>query len=300
MPNRIIREGILSSDRVDQLDAAAEVFYRRLMSKVDDHGLFDARASMLRASLYPLRVDRVREADIARWIATCEKAGVIALYVHEGKPFGQMLDTRWQARSEPKHPAPIWGIGAPPAPHANSCAQLQTTATLDGVVVGVVKEKEKGAQHRSRQLCAPSEAVESEGDQPTPSGLACRAIRAAGIDIPGPTADLNRLVNAGVPPEEFGAVAAELVARGKGRVPLLLSTIEGRRQDAQAKGGVAAAVPVTTDPNEEIQARGASVCVGRWASGTLGDYRERVEAAERAQQGSALASVHDLAARMKA
>jgi len=184
-------------------------------------------------------------------------------------------------------------------------------------------KKEKGAQCGPMQVCARSEAVESEGDQPTPSGLACRAIRAAGIDIPGPTADLNRLVNAGVPPEEFGAVAAptadlnrlvnagvppeefgavaaELVARGKGRVPLLLSTIEGRRQDAQAKGGVAAAVPVTTDPNEAIQARGASVCVGRWASGTLGDYRERVEAAERAQQGSALASVHDLAARMKA
>jgi len=161
-------------------------------------------------------------------------------------------------------------------------------------------KKEKGAQCGPMQVCAPSEAVESEGDQPTPAGLACRAIRAAGIDIPGPTADLNRLVNAGVPPEEFGAVAAELVARGKGRVPLLLSTIEGRRQDAQAKGGVAAAVPVTTDPNEAIQARGASVCVGRWASGTLGDYRERVEAAERAQQGSALASVHDLAARMKA
>ena len=43
MPNRIIREGILSSDRVDQLDPPAEVFYRRLMSKVDDHGLFDGR-----------------------------------------------------------------------------------------------------------------------------------------------------------------------------------------------------------------------------------------------------------------
>ena len=60
MPNRIIREGILTSDRVEQLDPPAEVFYRRLMSKVDDHGLYDARPSILRASLYPLRIDRVR------------------------------------------------------------------------------------------------------------------------------------------------------------------------------------------------------------------------------------------------
>jgi hypothetical protein len=63
MPTRLVREGIISSDRVDKLDWQAEVFYRRLLNKVDDHGLYDARPSVLRSSLYPLRVDRVREAD---------------------------------------------------------------------------------------------------------------------------------------------------------------------------------------------------------------------------------------------
>lgn len=127
VPNRIIREGILTSDRVEQLDPPAEVFYRRLMSKVDDHGLYDARPSILRSSLYPLRVDRVREADIARWIAACEKAGVIALYQHDGKPYLQMVDTRWQARSEPKFPVPT----------ADGCAQLLATGHVVGVVDGV-------------------------------------------------------------------------------------------------------------------------------------------------------------------
>jgi hypothetical protein len=106
VPSRIIREGILTSDRVDLLDAASEVFYRRLMSKVDDHGLYDARPKILRASLYPLRIERVREADISRWIAECEKAGLIALYQHDGKPYMLMVDTRWTARSEPKYPIP--------------------------------------------------------------------------------------------------------------------------------------------------------------------------------------------------
>jgi hypothetical protein len=103
------------------------VFYRRLMSKVDDHGLYDARPSILRTSLYPLRVDRVREADIARWIAACEKAGVIALYQHDGKPYLQMRDTRWQARSEPKYPLPT----------DNGCAQVLASAPVVGVVVGI-------------------------------------------------------------------------------------------------------------------------------------------------------------------
>jgi hypothetical protein len=119
----------LTSERIEQLDPPAEVFYRRLMSKVDDHGLYDARPSILRTSLYPLRVDRVREADIARWIAACEKAGVIALYQHDGKPYLQMLDTRWTARSEPKYPMPT---------SENTCSQPQTPVPV--VVVGVVSE----------------------------------------------------------------------------------------------------------------------------------------------------------------
>lgn len=143
MPNRIIREGILTSDRIEQLDAPAEVFYRRLMSKVDDHGLYDARPSILRSSLYPLRVDRVREADIARWIAACEKAGVIALYQHDGKPYLQMLDTRWQARSEPKYPLPTAPGVKPMQAADNSCAQPLSTAPVFGVGVGVVVDTPK-------------------------------------------------------------------------------------------------------------------------------------------------------------
>jgi hypothetical protein len=140
MPARLLREGILTSERVDMLDAAAEVFYRRLMSKVDDHGLYDARPSILRSSLYPLRVDRVREADISRWIAACEKAGLIALYTHEGKPYLQMRDTRWVARSEAKFPLPT---------PENKCAQPRADAHLDvfgdGDVFEDVKARKRAA-----------------------------------------------------------------------------------------------------------------------------------------------------------
>lgn len=149
MPSRLIREGILTSDRVEQLDFAAEVFYRRLMSKVDDHGLYDARPSVLRSSLYPLRVDRVREADCSRWIAACEKAGLIALYEHGGKPYLQMLDTRWTARSEPKYPLPTDGGSAPLSASENTCKQPETPVPVFGVVVDVVDEGDKASRKRS-------------------------------------------------------------------------------------------------------------------------------------------------------
>lgn len=87
MPTRLLREGILDSERVCSLTFPAEVFYRRLMSAVDDFGRFDGRTSVLRSRLYPLQTDKVREADIERWIAECVKSGLIALYSVSGKAY---------------------------------------------------------------------------------------------------------------------------------------------------------------------------------------------------------------------
>lgn len=133
MPSRIIREDILTSSRVDELDPPSEVFYRRLLSKCDDHGLYDARPAILRASLFPLRIDRVREADCSRWMAACQKAGLIVLYSHDGRPYLQVLNTRWAARSEPKYPLPS---------SENTCAQLKTPVSLVVDVVEVVSVSE--------------------------------------------------------------------------------------------------------------------------------------------------------------
>lgn len=140
MPSRIVREGILDSDRVNALDFPAEVFYRRLMSKVDDHGLYDARPEVLKSHLYPVNGARVRETDISRWMAACQKAGLIVLYSHAGKPYLQMLDTKWPARSEPKYPLPT---------AANTCEQpLTPVPVVVGVVedVGVVGPRKRGKQ----------------------------------------------------------------------------------------------------------------------------------------------------------
>ena len=154
MPTRLIREGILTSDRVDRLDAAEEVFYRRLMSKVDDHGLFDGRTSVLRASLFPLRLDRVREADISRWLAACQKAGLIVLYEAEGKQLLCLLKTGWEKRSKPKYPLPP----------ENICKQLETPVSLVVDVVGVVVEDGvKPLASSDKSLSAGNSAKSNEG-----------------------------------------------------------------------------------------------------------------------------------------
>jgi hypothetical protein len=95
------------------------VFYRRLMSVVDDFGRFDGRATVLRCRLYPLKIDTIREADITRWLAECEKAGLIALYEVDSKPYILFHKLGPARAKESKFPAP-------PKAAVSVCLQTQT------------------------------------------------------------------------------------------------------------------------------------------------------------------------------
>jgi hypothetical protein len=116
MPSRILRDWT-DSEPINELSAQAEVFYVRLIMKADDFGLFHANPKLLRSLLFPLK-DGIRETDISRWLAECEKAGLIRPYTVDEKSyleivkFGQRLQ---QKRS--KFPLP---------PQINSESQLKT------------------------------------------------------------------------------------------------------------------------------------------------------------------------------
>jgi hypothetical protein len=113
MPNRVLREGILTSERINSLKPQAELFFRRLMSIVDDFGRYSANPALLRAHCYPLKIDEVREADISRWLTEVESAGLIALYAVETKRYLEMLDFRQQVRAkDSKWPHPPSGCVA--------------------------------------------------------------------------------------------------------------------------------------------------------------------------------------------
>jgi hypothetical protein len=107
MPTRILREGILTSEAVNRLSDKAELFYRRLMSVVDDYGRFYAHPSILRAHCYPLKVDSVSEADVKQMLSECISASPhpLILIYGEGK-YLQVANFRQQTRSKSKFPEP--------------------------------------------------------------------------------------------------------------------------------------------------------------------------------------------------
>jgi hypothetical protein len=132
MPNRIIREAILSSEKVALLGWPEEVFYRRLHSIVDDYGRYEANPQLLRSRCYPLQTDAVRVTDISRWMAACQTAGLILNYAVQGKQYLEVINFGQQQRSASKYPSP-------PAVDS-ACNHLLADAHLVVSVSGVVSE----------------------------------------------------------------------------------------------------------------------------------------------------------------
>lgn len=106
MPNRIVREAILSSEAVSALSWAEEVFYRRLMSIADDYGRHEANPQLIRARCYPLQTDAVKAKDVSAWMEACQKAGILTLYSAGGKTYLQINKFQQQTRTASKCPAP--------------------------------------------------------------------------------------------------------------------------------------------------------------------------------------------------
>lgn len=139
MPNRIIREGILTSEKLENLGWAEEVFYRRVMSVVDDYGRYYAKPSLLRAACYPLLLAKVSDSDIEKWLSACENAALVRVYpTQDGKRYLEVIDFRQQVRAvASKYPSPD-GIkqDTSVAPAKQMRSKGKASAHLDGVVDG--------------------------------------------------------------------------------------------------------------------------------------------------------------------
>ena len=111
MHNRYIRAAAITSKAVNALSWQGEVFFRRLLHKVDDFGRYTADHELLRVGLFPRQLDTVRVTDIPRLLTECEnaggeKAGLLFVYAVDGKPY--LVLNQWEkgrAKSS-KYPDP--------------------------------------------------------------------------------------------------------------------------------------------------------------------------------------------------
>ena len=110
MPSRILKESICTSDSINQLTAAEECLFYRLIVQCDDYGCLDARLAIVRARCYPLRLDTVSDKQIGILLSGLAKAGLVQLYDADGKPYLHLLgwakhqQIRAQRRKYPQPP----------------------------------------------------------------------------------------------------------------------------------------------------------------------------------------------------
>lgn len=109
MPNRILRDGILTSPRVAKLAWGEEVFYRRLHSIVDDFGRYFADPGLLRAACYPRQLNKVSDSDIEKWLRACVDAALVRVYpAEDGERYLVVEDFKQQVRAtKSKFPQPV-------------------------------------------------------------------------------------------------------------------------------------------------------------------------------------------------
>lgn len=125
--------------------------------------------------------------------------------------------------------------------------------------------------------------------EPTAAGLACRAIKAAGIaDVNPGHPTLLRLLQAGQTAQDLAATAAELVGKGKGKFALLLATVEGRLRDASQAAplpATGAAAPPAADAwrkdSRAVIAMGQQLQVPNYPDDLMPVFERRVLAAWR-------------------
>lgn len=106
MPTRLIREGILSSARINALSFGAEIFYRRLMSVADDYGRYYASPGTLRGACWPTSPDKVKDSQVFEWLSECCKGAdpLIVTYYVKGCNYLQIQGFNQQTRSKSKFP----------------------------------------------------------------------------------------------------------------------------------------------------------------------------------------------------
>ena len=104
MPTRLLREGILTSERVNRLSPQAELFYRRLFSVADDYGRYFAHPALLRAACYPLKLDVVKDHHISGWLKELSESGLVVVYGTPTTKYLEIQDFRQRIRYDSKYP----------------------------------------------------------------------------------------------------------------------------------------------------------------------------------------------------
>lgn len=111
MPNRVIREGLIDSDKLSEVGWAEQVLFIRLMLLADDFGRFDGRPEIIYSRCYPMDMERVRLSDVKKWVKRLLEMKLVLNYKVENKLYLLIPNFKQRLRiQKSKYPCPLEDI----------------------------------------------------------------------------------------------------------------------------------------------------------------------------------------------
>jgi uncharacterized glyoxalase superfamily protein PhnB len=103
VPNRMIRETILTSPTLDQLSGDAERLWHRLTVVADDFGRFDADPRVILARCFPLKTDELKSNKVSYWFQQLLDTGAVVTYSVNNRSYGQFVNWSKHQRKRASH-----------------------------------------------------------------------------------------------------------------------------------------------------------------------------------------------------
>jgi hypothetical protein len=131
----------------------AELWYRHLMSVVDDYGRYYANPAILRTATFPCRLGEVTEQDVAGWLKECVEQGLITIYDDGNTLVLHKFGQRYRSRSK-FCPPPDSELSADcPQPDSGLSAGCQTQTETE---TKTKTESNAGEKRRSPGASSPT------------------------------------------------------------------------------------------------------------------------------------------------
>lgn len=104
MANRLLKDGICTSDAINMLSSGSEVLFYRLFVVADDYGRMDGRVQIIKSQCFPLK--DLSHDQIIEWLRELCNANLIEFYSVDGKSFFYIKKWEQRQRNKEKYPSP--------------------------------------------------------------------------------------------------------------------------------------------------------------------------------------------------
>lgn len=237
MPNRLLKEGICTSDAINMLSSDSEVLFYRLLVVADDFGRMDGRVQIIKSQCFPLK-DSLTPSKIEKLLVELQQATLITPYQVNNKPF--FIINKWEqrVRSKERYPAPQESVESnehtsdsnllTDDSEAQTCDSNMQTDDRLGLGLGKGRGMGKGIEETHTDY--PSQ----QSSEVKPSAGVCLAIKKIGIiDINPSHPELLELLRIGATVDEFMHAARTAKDKGKG-FSYVLGIVKKQRENVLA------------------------------------------------------------------